>query len=482
MKLNQDVNYIISGLERSGTSMLVQILKAGDIPTSFDDLRPADENNPKGYFELEKGKIINKLMDGSFPIQDYKGRFIKITAYGLKYLPQGKYKIIYSERNMEEILDSMEKMIGKKDSDRKETKKVFIKLNNMIKNYIQDRADIEVLFINYNDLIADPKNNIIKILDFLGSSYDRLDEMTNVIDYKLYRQRRKKMINSKYPKIIILGIDGLEYNLVEEWLLNNIKQKSHCKLDLSDYRVIVTPPIWGSMLTGKIDQEIIDIWVKQTRITGGGVKIEQSWWAKIGNVLPPKLGFWLWDHFFVHLIGEDAFEKTANYVNDKKEPTFFDFFKKPWTNGIPGYGKNVCKSIQKDLTEKAIAGEKQPYREFILEQYKSDKAQLISALNKNEYDIIFWYTSMLDNLGHMDMGKPLTMMMRHYLEINELVGIVIDRCPESIIYIISDHGMEQMNPKPSAWGMHSDHAYFSSSNGETIKKPYELYELISKHK
>ena len=52
------------------------------------------------------------------------------------------------------------------------------------------------------------------------------------------------------PEIIILGIDGLEYNLVKEWRLKNITQEAYRKLDLSDYKVVVTPPIWGSMLTG----------------------------------------------------------------------------------------------------------------------------------------------------------------------------------------------------------------------------------------
>jgi len=190
MKLDENINYIISGLERSGTSLMMQILRAGGIPTSFDDSRPADENNPKGYYELEGGKIIDKLMDGSFPLDRCQGEFIKITAYGLKYLPPGRYKIIYSERNIEEILDSMEKMIGKKDSNREETKQSFIKLNNLIKKHIQEREDMDVLLVNYNNVISNPKNNISKILNFLDISNDILNQMINAVDNKLYRQRR----------------------------------------------------------------------------------------------------------------------------------------------------------------------------------------------------------------------------------------------------------------------------------------------------
>ena len=90
MELDKDINYIVSGLERSGTSMLMQILDAGDLPIGYDESRPADESNPKGYYELEGGKIINRLMDGTFPLEKYKGNFIKVTAYGLKFLPPGK--------------------------------------------------------------------------------------------------------------------------------------------------------------------------------------------------------------------------------------------------------------------------------------------------------------------------------------------------------------------------------------------------------
>ena len=189
--LDENINYIVSGLERSGTSMLMQILVAGGAPCEFDsDSRPPDESNPKGYFELEGGKIINKLMDGTFPFENYRGKFIKITCYGLKFLPPGKYKIIYSERNIEEILDSMERMAKIKDDTREETKESFLKLNEMIKGQIAGRNDIDVLFISYNDILAQPEDNIKKIYDFLDTSALDLDTMLESVDKNLYRQRR----------------------------------------------------------------------------------------------------------------------------------------------------------------------------------------------------------------------------------------------------------------------------------------------------
>jgi len=171
--------------------MLMQILHAGGVPVSFDDSRLSDQSNPKGYYELAGGKIINKLMDGTFPLEDYKGKSVKITAYGLKYLPKGNYRIIYSERNIEEILDSMEKMAGIKDKNREETREAFIKLNLMIKKQITSRDDMEVLLVNYNKILSNPREDIKKIQEFLGLPEDVIDKMIKVVDDKLYRQRIK---------------------------------------------------------------------------------------------------------------------------------------------------------------------------------------------------------------------------------------------------------------------------------------------------
>ena len=191
MSLDRNTNYIVSGLERSGTSMLMQILHAGGVPMAFDrTTRPPDENNPKGYFELEGGKIINKLMDKTFPIEDFKGRFIKITAFGLKYLPAGHYRVIYSERDIEEILDSMEKMARIEDTGRSDTRDVFVKLNTVIIDLISKREDMDVLLVNYNQILKNPKDNIRKIHDFLNSSNFSFEQMVGCVDQKLYRKRR----------------------------------------------------------------------------------------------------------------------------------------------------------------------------------------------------------------------------------------------------------------------------------------------------
>ena len=191
MGLDKNTNYIVSGLERSGTSMLMQILHAGGVPTAFDNsTRPPDDSNPKGYFELEGGKIINKLMEGAFPLKAFKGQFIKITAYGLKFLPPGHYRVIYSERDIEEILDSMEKMARIEDTSRSETREVFIKLNTVIKGLILNREDMDVLLVNYNQILKNPKDSIQRIHDFLNSSDFSPEQMVSCVNQNLYRKRQ----------------------------------------------------------------------------------------------------------------------------------------------------------------------------------------------------------------------------------------------------------------------------------------------------
>jgi hypothetical protein len=191
MKLDDNINYIVSGLERSGTSLIMQILQAGGVPCAFDtSSRPPDDNNPRGYFELEGGKIISRLRDGVFPMADYRGLFIKITAYGLKFLPPGRYRVIYTERNIEEVLDSMEKMARLEDANREETRASFVKLNEMIKGLLRGRADVEVLFVSYNNIVRDAPAEIRKIVAFLGAPGIDEAAMAAAVDEKLYRKRR----------------------------------------------------------------------------------------------------------------------------------------------------------------------------------------------------------------------------------------------------------------------------------------------------
>ena len=184
--------YIVSGLERSGTSMMMQILEKGGVPVAFDQKREPNVHNPKGYYELAGGKIINQLMQGVFPFENYIGVFIKITAYGLKFLPQSphiKYKIIYMVRNLDEIMDSMEKMSGA--VNRENESQAFDNLNTFALDILKSRKDIDYLIINYYDVIQNPEREIVHIDRFIGGGLDQ-KAAVQAVDPALYRNIKKR--------------------------------------------------------------------------------------------------------------------------------------------------------------------------------------------------------------------------------------------------------------------------------------------------
>ncbi len=166
----------------------MQILKAGGMFLASDGKRKADEDNPKGYLEIES--IIDKLKDNPDYVFNLEDRVLKVIAYGLQYLPPGNYKVIYIDRNIEEVLDSMEKMMGAKDEERDDTKKAFIRLNNKTKADINEREDMQVLFVNYNEILSSPKKHLEEMHGFLREKKLDLKKMIDVTDNKLYRQRK----------------------------------------------------------------------------------------------------------------------------------------------------------------------------------------------------------------------------------------------------------------------------------------------------
>jgi predicted AlkP superfamily phosphohydrolase/phosphomutase/tetratricopeptide (TPR) repeat protein len=179
---------VVSGLPRSGTSLMMQILKAGGVELFTDDIRQPDENNPRGYFEFEKVKSLSK--DNSW-ISDAKGKAIKVIAQLLYYLPKNyNFKIIFMQRNMEEIMISQQKMLGKKDNltYSPAIAEVFKKELLRVKTWADNLPQVDILHLNYSDLINDPETNIDKIIEFLPNDLDK-GKMIAAIDKDLYRNK-----------------------------------------------------------------------------------------------------------------------------------------------------------------------------------------------------------------------------------------------------------------------------------------------------
>jgi hypothetical protein len=184
---------VVSGLPRSGTSMMMRMLEAGGLPILTDNLREADANNPKGYYEFER---VKQMKEGDLAwLSDAVGKVVKIVTGLITYLPpEYKYKVIFMKRDLSEILSSQKKMLGrlgKEDDNIPDDKmaKVYEDHLKQVKGWLVRQPNIEMLSVNYNIMIADPAESLQKVNEFLGGDMD-VKVMAGVVDKKLYRERK----------------------------------------------------------------------------------------------------------------------------------------------------------------------------------------------------------------------------------------------------------------------------------------------------
>lgn len=187
---------IVSGLPRSGTSLMMKMLEAGGMAVVVDNVRTADEDNPRGYYEFEKVKDIKE--DISW-IEDVRGKTVKMVSMLLYSLPpEHRYSLIFMRRKMPEILASQKVMLRRKgeDLDEKEMEKLYNIHLDKIRKWLDSQSNIRVLSVNYNDLIENPRENIERLCDFLGTKLD-VHTMTAMVDDSLYRQRSQQDVTAQ---------------------------------------------------------------------------------------------------------------------------------------------------------------------------------------------------------------------------------------------------------------------------------------------
>ena len=184
---------IVSGLPRSGTSMMMKMLEAGGIPPLTDKLRTADDDNPKGYYEFERVKQMDKGDTGWVP--QAQGKVVKVISALLKYLPSTyHYQIIFLRRHMSEILASQRKMLIRRgeDPDKMDDAQMAMLFENhvrQVEKWLGQQANVEVLYVHYSDVMADPLTAINSMTRFLGRDLD-VRAMAEVVDPNLYRNRQ----------------------------------------------------------------------------------------------------------------------------------------------------------------------------------------------------------------------------------------------------------------------------------------------------
>ncbi len=191
-KNSQNTITIVSGLPRSGTSLMMQMLEAGGMEVLTDGIRKADKNNPRGYYEFEKVKALDK--DNSC-LNQCEDKVVKVVSLLLFHLPDNKnYKIIFIKRNLNEILASQRAMLDRLQiSEQKEQdEKLAEEYRNHLqktKTWFDQQKCMKVLYISYNDIIQNPAKNANKIRRFLARDLN-VSAMTRVVDSSLYRQRK----------------------------------------------------------------------------------------------------------------------------------------------------------------------------------------------------------------------------------------------------------------------------------------------------
>lgn len=182
---------IVSGLPRSGTSLMMQMLAAGGLPSLTDLERKADIDNPKGYCEWEPIKLLPKQPQ---LINQAEGKAVKVITQLLLAVPHGHdYKLIFMERPIAEVLASQDEMLKRRGTqdgaDHAMMTEVFREHMREVSAWLEDRDDLPMLRVGYRKLIADPATHAKAIREFLGIDLNEA-AMAEQVDPALYRNKR----------------------------------------------------------------------------------------------------------------------------------------------------------------------------------------------------------------------------------------------------------------------------------------------------
>lgn len=183
---------IVSGLPRSGTSLMMQMLESGGIDTITDNQRTADTDNPRGYYELEKVKQITR--DSSW-LPEARGKAFKMVSQLLYGLPSSeRYRILFMERDLDEMLLSQEKMLqrlGRSAAPRDEMKRAYALHLERLHTWLRQQPHMPCLCLSYNALLEQPEGQSNRVREFLGGMVN-VQQMARTVDRSLYRNRKAR--------------------------------------------------------------------------------------------------------------------------------------------------------------------------------------------------------------------------------------------------------------------------------------------------
>jgi predicted AlkP superfamily phosphohydrolase/phosphomutase/tetratricopeptide (TPR) repeat protein len=182
---------IVSGLPRSGTSLMMQLLVAAGRQALTDSKRAADQDNPLGYFEFEKA--IELAKDTSW-LQQARGKVVKIVAQLLPHLPSNEhYHIIFMERDLTEVIASQKTMLARQsrrgaELDEQKLRHTYTSQLNRVHTQLARRPEVRMLTVSYSDLVADPMTQVSALAEFLRAPFDS-QAAANAVRPDLHRQK-----------------------------------------------------------------------------------------------------------------------------------------------------------------------------------------------------------------------------------------------------------------------------------------------------
>ena len=182
---------IVSGLPRSGTSLMMQMLAAGGMPVVSDGERKADTDNPRGYYEWERIKLLPQQPN---LIAEAEGKAVKAISQLLFPLPPGyEYRVIFMERPLAEVVASQAEMIRRRGTTGAAPPPTALIAGltahlHQVNAWLKDKGNISILRTAYHDVLSDPLRIAESIQSFLGRTLD-VQAMARQVDQSLYRQR-----------------------------------------------------------------------------------------------------------------------------------------------------------------------------------------------------------------------------------------------------------------------------------------------------
>lgn len=184
---------IVSGLPRSGTSLMMQMLVAGGLKPLTDGERKADTDNPRGYLEWER---IKQLPKNPALIAEAEGKVVKVISQLLLSLPDGhEYRVVFMQRPLPEVLKSQEEMLKRRGTfegggDTSPIEDAFQRHLIEVNRWLGSKPNIQVLRVHYHRALREPKAIAEAVADFLKVPMD-VDAMLREVDQSLYRNRMK---------------------------------------------------------------------------------------------------------------------------------------------------------------------------------------------------------------------------------------------------------------------------------------------------